>query len=93
MAAEKIMGWKEKKSKTITKEIIKLKEKKSKMIMKDIMKLKEKKSKVITKEIMGWKGKKAIDGCGTADFFETAARQRRSRQQKDDKPFYKTIIT
>ena len=47
----------------------------------------------IMKEIMGWKGKKAIDGCGTADFFETAARQRRSRQQKDDKPFYKTIIT
>ena len=61
--------------------------------MTEIIGWQEQKSKMIMKEIMGWKGKKAIDGCGTADFFETAARQRRSRQQKDDKPFYKTIIT
>ena len=33
-----------------------------------------------------------MDGCGTADFFETAAKQRRSKQQKDDKPFHKMIL-
>ena len=38
-------------------------------------------------------GKKAnVDGCETADFFETGAKQRRwsKKGQKDDKQFHKT---
>ena len=32
-----------------------------------------------------------MDGCETADFLKTAAKQRSKQQQEDDKPFHKML--